>query len=55
LDEMLATRLVGSGEERPVPFLRRVVESESLAADAAGELHPRFQIYRVEAPGSPNG
>ncbi len=55
IDEMLGARLARASEERPVPFLRRVLTSESLAADAHGEVHPRFQIYRVEEPGPPNG
>ncbi len=58
LEETLAARLQRSRAERPLPFLRLVLVSQSASVDERGEMVPRFKIYRVEleAPaGSPSG
>lgn len=50
LDSTLAMRLLRAETERPLPFLRRVVVSESVWLDETGRPRPRFEIYRVEVP-----
>jgi hypothetical protein len=48
-------RLERSRAERPLPFLRLVLVSESALPDERGDPLPLVKVYRFEAAGSING
>jgi asparagine N-glycosylation enzyme membrane subunit Stt3 len=55
IEDTLAMRLERSRAERPLPFLRLVLVSESALPDERGDPLPLVKVYRFEAAGSSNG
>ena len=55
IEDTLAMRLHRSRAERPLPFLRLVLISESAFPDERGEPLPLVKIYRFEPAGSTSG
>ncbi|HUM02936.1 MAG TPA: STT3 domain-containing protein [Thermoanaerobaculia bacterium] len=50
-DATFAVRVHESADERPVPFLFRVLDSRTAARSPDGRIVPRFRVFRVD--GSP--